>query len=102
MTFSDRRDVLQSPTAARINLGSYRDRRPAPADPLPRAQPEQPQRTFLAGPLTHSRRVQTEKSEPDCAQRDLSVWLEPRGPTGKPVTGAAVCAWRGVWAPRLS
>jgi len=27
---------------------------------------------------------------------------EPRDPTGKPVTGAAVCAWRGVWVPRLS
>ena len=27
---------------------------------------------------------------------------EPRGPADKPVTGAAVCAWRGVWVPRLS
>jgi len=68
------------PAAARINLGSYRDRRPAAADPLPRAQPEQPQRTFLAGPLTHCRRVQPEKSEPECAQRDLNVWLGAAGP----------------------
>jgi hypothetical protein len=28
--------------------------------------------------------------------------VEPRGPAVKPVTGAAVCAWRGVWALRLS
>ena len=26
----------------------------------------------------------------------------PQGPAVKPVTGAAVCAWRGVWALRLS
>ena len=37
------------------------------------------------------------------ARSATSMWCwEPRGPTGKPVTGAAVCAWRGVWAPRLS
>src|SRR5882724_3459372 len=40
-----------SPATTRIHLGSHCDRRPAAADPLPRAQPEQPQRTFLAGPL---------------------------------------------------
>src|SRR5947207_5594488 len=69
-----------SPATARIHLGSHRDRRPAAADPLPRAQPAQPQRTFLAGPLTHCRRVQPDKSEPECAQRDLSVWLRAAGP----------------------
>lgn len=37
------------------------------------------------------------------ARSATSVWCwEPRGPAFKPVTGAAVCAWRGVWAPRLS
>src|SRR5215470_11392816 len=88
MTFSDRRDVLGSPAVARINLGSYRDRRPAAADPLPRAQPEQPQRTFLAGPLTHCRRVQPEKSEPERAQRDLNVWLGAAGPHRQTRDGA--------------
>src|SRR5437667_5325254 len=92
-----------SPATARIHLGSHRDRRPAAADPLPRAQPEQPQRTFLAGPLTHCRRGPDRKVRSRNARSATSVccW-EPRGPTGKPVTGAAACAWRGVWVPRPS
>ena len=39
--------------------------------------PEQPQRTFLAGPLTHCRRVQPEKSE--AAQRDHQWFFGQRG-----------------------
>src|SRR5947209_642600 len=32
------------------------------------------------------------------ARSATSMWCwEPRGPAFKPVTGAAVCAWRGVW-----
>src|SRR5436190_14840704 len=92
-----------SPAATRIHLGSNRDRRPAVADPLPRAQPEQPQRTFLAGPLTHCRRVQPEKSGAGMRAARPQCVVGSRGaPAYKPMTGAAVCAWRGVWAPRLS
>src|SRR3989442_3345382 len=69
-----------SPATARIHLGSHRDRRPAAADPLPRAQPEQPQRTFLAGPLTTAGGSRQKSPKPECAQRDLSVWLGAAGP----------------------
>src|SRR5436189_4455196 len=68
---------------------------PAPSQSSPRA--------FLAGPLTNCRRVQTEKSEAGMRAARPQCGVGSRGaPTDKPVTGAAVCAWRGVWVPRLS
>src|SRR5207237_1770933 len=89
-----------SPATARIHLGSHRDRRSAAADPLPRAQPEQPQRTFLAGPLTTAGGSRQKSPIRNARSATSMCGWEPRGPTGKLVTGAAVCAWRRGWVTR--
>jgi hypothetical protein len=70
--------------AARVHLGSHRDRRPAAADPLPRAQPEQPQRTFLAGPLTTAGGSRQKSPIRNARSATSMCGWEPRGPTGKP------------------
>src|SRR2546430_16661425 len=63
---------LRAPTWASTVTG---DRPPPTRCSAP--SPEQPQRTFLAGPLTHCRRVQPEKSE--AAQRDHQWFFGQRG-----------------------
>src|SRR5439155_6355960 len=88
------------PADARIHLGDHRDRRPAAADPLLRAQPRAAPANFSGWPSHPCRRVQPEKSGAGMrAARPQCAVGSPRGPAYKPVTGAAVCAWRGVWAP---
>src|SRR5216117_1422547 len=51
-----------------------------PPTRCPAPSSEQPQRTFLAGPLTHARGSSQKSPEPECAQRDLSVLLGAVGP----------------------
>src|SRR5881296_1941860 len=51
-----------------------------PPTRCPAPSPEQPQRTFLAGPLTRAGGSSQKSPKPECAQRDLSVLLGAAGP----------------------
>src|SRR5712692_6108430 len=70
-----------SPAIARSHLGSHRDRRPAAAAPLLRAQPRAAPANFSGWPSQPLPEGPARKVRcPECAQRDLSVQLGAAGP----------------------
>jgi hypothetical protein len=68
-----------APPLRASNPGSHRDRRPAAADPLPRAQPRAAPANFSGWPSHPARGSRQKSPMPKCAQRHLSVKLS-RGP----------------------
>src|SRR2546430_15213538 len=72
---------------------------PPPADTAPSSVPE-PERTFSGAPLAP--KTGGDDSEPDPDRAERHPYVARPGDRSKPVTGAAVCAWRGAWVARPS
>ena len=72
---------------------------PPPADTAPSSVPE-PERTFSGAPLAP--KTGGDDSEPDPDRAERHPYVARPGDRSKPMTGAAVYAWRGAWVARPS